>query len=274
MKFQHDFAAGQGGTAAEPPVVHPDRPVPRFRPLKALHHFRELLKDKEDTEQVFHIFECLPRKNFRSDAKAFTLSETGRAVRAQEPSLPDLLDDHDRLRAMPEGSLAHAYCDFMEQEGLTAAGLVAESDKFQQKSYGDLIEWYGYRQRDTHDLLHVLTGYGRDALGEQCVLAFTYGQSPALGHLFIAYGGGLNLKQTVKSKAPIFKAIREAQKMGRACPKITDRSITDLLARPLDEIRREFGIGTPEYYQQSHDIYRSEGIDPYDLLAEGEAKAA
>lgn len=249
-------------------MVHPDRVIPRIRPMKALHHFRELLKDKEDTEQVFHIFEALPRKNFRSDAETFAMSEAGKAIRAEEPFLPDLLDDHDRLRAMPEGSVAHAYCDFMEKEGLSAAGLVAESDKFYQQKYGDLIEWYGHRQRDTHDLLHVLTGYGRDALGEQCVLAFTYGQSPALGHLFIAYGGGLNLKQTVKSDAPVFKAIREAQKMGRTCPKITDRSITELLARPLDDVRREFGIQPPEYYHAAHAVYRAQGLNPYDLLAE------
>lgn len=47
-----------------PIAVHPDRPKLRKRPLKALHHFRELLKDKEDTKQVFWIFEALPRKSF------------------------------------------------------------------------------------------------------------------------------------------------------------------------------------------------------------------
>ena len=74
-----------------------------------------------------------------------------------------------------------------------------------------MIEWYGWRNRDTHDLLHVLTGYGRDAVGEQCVLAFTYGQSPAPAHLFIAYAGGYNVKKTIQTKAPIFRAINEAR---------------------------------------------------------------
>ncbi|GAB5489058.1 MAG: hypothetical protein Pars2KO_26280 [Parasphingorhabdus sp.] len=269
MKMNHKF--NTAGT--EPMHVHPERPESRFRPLKALHHFRELIKDKEDTEQVFHIFECLPRRNFRMEALAFSTSEKGEHIRGQEPYLPDILDDHERLRAMPEGSLAHAYCDFMEKEGLSAAGLVEEFDKFHARKYGDLIEWYGNRQRDTHDLLHVLTGYGRDALGEQCVLAFTYGQSPAPAHLFIAYLGGLNLKKTIKSKAAVFKAITQARKMGRACPRITEESILEMLAQPLDELRKQMNIETPTAYLEAHKAYRSEGIDPYDLLGDQAAVA-
>ena len=46
---------------SEPIFRHPGRPVPKFRPFRAMHHFRKLIADKEDTEQVFHIFQCLPR---------------------------------------------------------------------------------------------------------------------------------------------------------------------------------------------------------------------
>jgi len=264
MKIDHDFSPT--GTD-EPVFMHPDRKPLRFRPLKALHHFNELIKDKEDTEQVFHIFEALPRRNFLSEAKAFSESAEGIALRESEPYLPDLLDDHARLRRMPEGSLAHAYCDFMEKEGLSAAGLVEEYDKFAPRKYGDLVEWYGNRQRDTHDLLHILTGYGRDALGEQCVLAFTYGQSPAFAHLFIAYAGAYNMKKTIKSDAPIFRAVREAQKSGRACPRVSDMNIEELLALPLEEVRNQFNITTPEYYHAAHDRFRDAGVDPYDMLA-------
>ena len=265
MKINHDFSApGDSNT----PFVHPERPAARFRPLKAIHHFRELIKDKEDTEQVFHIFESLPRPGFRKDAKTFVESAKGKELRVREPELAPILDDHARLREMPAGSLAHAYCDFMEKEGLSAAGLIAEYDRFSPRKYGDLIEWYGFRQRDTHDLLHVLTGYGRDALGEACVLAFTYGQNPALGNLFIAYAAGLNMKKQVKSKAPIFKAIREAQKMGKACPRINEENITELLAQPYEELRQRLHIRTPHFYHEAHAKFREKNVDPYDMLAQ------
>ena len=70
---------------------HPDRVEPRFRPLKALSHFRKLVANKEDTEQVFHIFESLPRKGFLPEAKAFIDSERGQQLMASEPFLPPLL---------------------------------------------------------------------------------------------------------------------------------------------------------------------------------------
>jgi len=253
--------------SAMPIAVHPERPKLRKRPLKAVHHFRELLKDKENTEHVFRIFEALPRKSFRDEASSFGLSEKGRAIHAREHYLPDLLDDHERLRAMPEGSVAHAYCDFMEKEGLSAAGLVAEGEKMGNRRYGDLVEWYGWRSRDTHDLLHVLTGYGRDAIGEQCVLAFTYGQQPALANLFIAYAGGVNVKKTIKTKAPILSAINEAKRFGKASPRICEESITDLLAEPLKAVRERFHITEPRHYHEVHRVLREEGRDPYDLLA-------
>jgi ubiquinone biosynthesis protein COQ4 len=161
----------------------------------------------------------------------------------------------------------------MEQEGLTAQGLVDEYEKFADKGerFNDLLELYGNRQRDTHDLSHVLTGYGRDALGEQCVLAFTYSQNPNPGVLFIAYAGGREIKRGMKD-VPIYSAIREAQNNGKAALKIAHQDIRALLAEPLAAARKRIGIGEPTLYNRAHEIMRSGGVDPYDLM--GQKKAA
>ena len=255
-------------TAADgTPLRHPDREMPKYRPLLAYHHFRELLKDKEDTSHVFRIFEALPHKSFMPRVRALMLSEQGERLRAEEPYLPPILDDHEALRQLPKGTVAHAYCDFMEREGLSAAGLVAEADKLGRKKFDDLVQWFAFRSRDTHDLMHVLTGYGRDALGEQCVLLFTYGQQPSHGHLLIGYAGALNIKRGAKgSKAPVFKAVRQAQKTGTACPALVAMSIRELLAMPLDEARAKLNIPEPHWYRECHRVWAQEGIDPYDLL--------
>ena len=109
------------------PLRHPTRPRSRYRPLAAVRHFRELLKDKENTAEVFRIYDALPSRQFVPRVRALTLSPHGDALRRSEPFLPPILDDHDALRKTPAGSVAHAYCDFMEREGLSAAGLVEES---------------------------------------------------------------------------------------------------------------------------------------------------
>lgn len=250
------------------PMVDPGRQRPRYRPLKAWHHFRNLVRDKENTGEVFHIFESLPWKGLFPSAEAFLTSEEGKAMRVSEPYLPAIFDDHAKLRAMPKGSLAHAYCDFMESEGLTAKGLVDEFESF-MKARGDFRDqfgWYMNRIRDTHDLLHVLTGYGRDALGEQCVLAFTYGQQPAPAHLFIAYAGAIEIKRLVKSDAPVLAAIREGQRLGKACPRLAEQPVLELLPLPIEEVRKRLNISPPRYYHECHRIWRATGLDPYHVL--------
>lgn len=266
--FPRNGAAAQTGPDGTL-VFHPDRPHLKMRPLKAWRHFRRLLKNKENTEEVFRIFESLPSRDLEPRARRFVLSQTGQRIREREPYLPDILDDHDFLRKLPENSVAHAYLDFMESQGLTAAGLVAEYDKFlgERPKYGDLFEWYINRYRDTHDLLHVLTGYSRDALGEQCVLAFTHGQNGGLGNLFIAYAGAFHLRSHHAKGAPVIAAVREGQRLGKACPRVAEMSIRDLLARPLAEARQAFRIDPPRVYHKCHQYWRARGIDPFDLLA-------
>jgi ubiquinone biosynthesis protein COQ4 len=251
------------------PFYHPDRIRPRFRPFKAIGHFRNLIADKEDTEQVFHIFEALPRSTFIEHARNFVESDRGRALMVSEPSLPEILDDHEALKKLPANSVAHAYMTFIQREGLSAAGLVAESEKFRgpDKRYDDMIEWYGNRQRDTHDLLHILTGYGRDALGEQCVLGFTYGQNKGWGNLLISYAGAFELRRRVGGGAPVIAAVREGQRAGTGTIRIAEQDIRALLAEPLDAARTRLGIGEPTLYKRAHEIYRAQGINPYDFLA-------
>jgi ubiquinone biosynthesis protein COQ4 len=249
-------------------LLHPDRPQAKYRPLRAVRNFQMLMKDKEDTAAVFRIFESLPSKTFLPRIAELSLSERGADLRRTEPCLPDILDDHAALRRTPKGSLAHAYCDFMEAEGLTAAGLVAESDRAGRPRFPDLVEWYINRSRDTHDLFHVLTGYGRDALGEASVLLFTHGQSPSQGHLLIGYAGAANIKKMAKgSRAPIFGAVREAHRTGNGAPQLMAQPIRQLLERPLDEVRAQLRIPEPTAYRECHRVWAAEGINPHNLLA-------
>ena len=272
-KYSNMFAAD--GTV----LRHPDRPQAQYRPLRAVRSFQALIKDKEDTSLVFKIFESLPSRGFMERVRDFTMSPHGEHLRSTEPNLPEILDDHATLRRTAKGSLAHAYCDFMESEGLSAAGLVAESERLGRPRFPDLVEWFINRSRDTHDLFHVLTGYGRDALGEQCVLLFTHGQSPSQGHLLIGYAGAANIKKMVKgSDAPVFGAVRQAHRTGKGAPSLMAQPIRELLTRPLEDVRASLRIPQPTKYRECHRIWQAEGIDPYDLLAtkqdEGELLAA
>jgi ubiquinone biosynthesis protein COQ4 len=252
-------------TASALPFLSSTRQPLRFRPFKAMGHFRKLVADKEDTAQVFHIFDALPRMNFVDNARAFATSAHGRALMTSEPFLPPILDDHGWMEALPEGAVGRAYVDFMKREGLSANGLFEESVKMGRPRYEDQLQWVIDRMRDTHDLLHILTGYGRDPLGEQCVLAFTYGQQPSLGNLFIAWAGAIEIKRSVKPKASVLGAVREAQANGKRAIRLIDQDIRALMAEPLAAARARLGIAAPTIYERAHAEWRGQDVDPYRL---------
>jgi ubiquinone biosynthesis protein COQ4 len=248
---------------------HPDRPPAKIQPLKAWRHFRKLIANKEDTEQVFHIIAALSGRKFGEMARKFWETPKGKALLESNERLIDMLDDHDSIKKLPAGTVGRAYVEFMEREGLSAAGLEAEYAQFRTSypDFGDVVERYGDRLRDTHDMLHILTGYGRDALGEQCVLGFTYAQNHNLGVGFIAYAGGLELKYRVAKSAPIMKAVHEGYRIGKAAKNIAQEDIAALLREPLADARKRLGIAEPVTYKAAHAAMRSGGIDPYNLLA-------
>ena len=257
------------------PLVAPDRKISGFRPLKVLHHFGKLVEDKEDTEQVFHIIEATKGRRSHAQAHAFIRSEEGQRFMADDVSIPAMLDDHDRWADCGPETVAAHYIAFMKREGLSAAGLVAESHKWAppESLPRDQTQWYFDRLRDTHDLFHVLTGYGRDALGEASLLGFSYEQNHNTGILFIAYAGARQIKKVSGTKAPLFAAIREGRRLGRAAGKIAHQDIAALMRENIDAARARLNIGTPEAYRQCLAILESEGT-MREQLTLGGAQAA
>lgn len=250
------------------PIIHPERQRPRFDFAKALRHFRVIVKDKERTDEVFGYFDALPWRDVGDVAAAFLNTDTGRAIYQDEPFLPDMLDDHATLRSMPEGSFAQAYCDFMEAEGLTAYGIVEEANVTRKgvTRIDDGVEWYNDRLRDVHDIIHVLTGYGRDTLGEQCLFVWQSHQRPCPGRLSISWIAMLLMKAKLRTKAPFFRAYLQARRDGQLTQRLAEQPIRDLLPLPLEEVRRRLNIPEPTKYLRVLEIWRSEGVDPHALL--------
>lgn len=245
----------------------PARPALALRPVAAYRHFRKLVADKEDTAQVFYMSECLASRRSRDLAEAFCGSAAGRALMTSEPYLPELLDDHEALLRLPAGSVARAYVDFMRREGLSAAGLVEASTVPGIGRHPDQLQWFTDRLRDLHDLAHILTGYGRDALGEQCVLGFTSAQYHDRTEWIIAWLGALEMCARVKTRAPFLRAVGEARRNGAVATKIYAQDVRALLAEPLGAARARLGIPPARQYERAHRRLRDEGLNPYEVMA-------
>jgi len=243
--------------------IHPDRKTPRIRPIKAMRHMRRLIADKEDTGQVFHIIEALDGDAIVQNFKAFAASEEGAKRLRERRYLPPLLDDHEWIRKLPDGTVGRAYVEFMEREGLTAQGLVDESEirsKGGRRDFDDDLLWYGNRLRDTHDMFHVLSGYGRDALGEDSLLAFTGSQTPGRGIKFIAYMGCRQIAREVPREARVWDCYREGKRNGAVAKKIDQQDIIELLKQPLDKARARLNIAPPVAYQHAISVCEAAGL--------------
>ncbi|MEM1052006.1 MAG: Coq4 family protein [Pseudomonadota bacterium] len=259
------------------PLVAPDRVVSGFRPLKVLHHYGKLVEDKEDTEQVFHIIEATKGRKSHKQAWDFIKSDDGQRFLRDEVDIPAILDDHARWADLPENSVGKHYIRFMEREGLSAQGLVDESHKWAppEERPQDQTEWYFDRLRDTHDLFHVLTGYGRDALGETSLLGFSYAQNYNNGVFFIAYAGAHQIKKVTGTKAPLYGSVREGQRLGKAAAKIAHLDVAALMHEDIDEVRARLNIGKPVVYRACLATLEAEGHteDMLDLSAKPTVQA-
>ena len=186
-----------------------------------------------------------------------------------------MLDDHARWADCAPDTVAATYIAFMRREGLSAAGLVAESEKFMppEKQLGDLTEWYFKRLRDTHDLFHILTGYGRDALGEASLLGFSYEQNHNRGIWFIAYAAAHQIKKSTGTRAPIYASINEGRRLGKAARKLAHMDVEAVMRMELGEARAKLGVGEPVVYRECLRILEAEGKLGEDLMAPQPAAA-
>lgn len=224
----------------------------RYRPLVALKALRTLLRDKEDTAQVFRIIDALGGPSFEKLYRRFRSQSNALELLERPRSLCDVLGDRAYLATLPEGSLGRDYLAFMEREQITADGLVAASDEGhgEREVVDPLMRRMGERLRDSHDLYHVLGQYGRDGMGEVCVLAFTHGVSGNPGIALVILGGIFKYRQELPGQ-PVVAMARQAWQLGRAATFLPGADWEALLPVETSEVRRRLNIGTPTAYHAS-----------------------
>ena len=221
----------------------------RLQPLVALAAFRKLMQNPDDTHQVFMIGEALRGNSLARVTERFRATDLGRAVLAGRHALLPILADRTALAALPDGSLGRAYLDFVVAESLSAQGLAEAARKRDAMSRATPDEQAFRRHlRDSHDLWHVLTGYGRDPLGEVCLLAFTYAQTRLTGLGAIAFLGTFRIARALRPQS-VRAAVLDGYRTGRAATWLPGQDWTDLLACDVDRARARLGLPAPSRYR-------------------------
>jgi ubiquinone biosynthesis protein COQ4 len=218
-----------------------------LRPFTALRAAGRLLRDPEDTRQVFVVMTALRGRSGRRMFDRFLATPVGASVVSERRRLLDRLQDRAGLAALPEGSLGRAYLVLMEGEHLTADGLVEASEAGRLGAVSAAAVLFRDRMRDMHDLTHVVTGYGRDGLGELCLLAFMFRHTGNLGGALIALMGlGKFARHGAGRMAR--RALFEAFAHGGQARWLPGQDWEALLPLPLGEVRRQLAIVAPAFY--------------------------
>lgn len=222
----------------------------KMQPLVAMKAMGRLLKNAEATEEVFVIIQALAGDSVERGFEKFRHTEHAEDILNQKIPLLEVLSDRVALRQLPEGSLGRAYLKFMEAGGITAEGLkdASEMGREDERFEDPEVDLYGLRLRDQHDLWHVATGFGRDVAGEACLLAFTYAQTKNRGIGFIALIGALDLSKNYGSQ--MFTSMWQGYRMGKKAKWMPGQYWEKLLAKPLEQVRLELGLETPDEYEK------------------------
>ena len=230
-------------------AASPDTPIPRPRRRwgAALRALRRLMSDKDDTGQVFEIMGALNGGSTARNYRRLLTTPRGGRLAYERLELASQLMDDVWLNGFAPGTVGAAYREFVRGENLSAQGLVDISAQINGRN---LIlhphAWMGRRTRDSHDIWHVLSGYHRDALGEACLVAFSYAQTGSLGWAVIALGAALRRRSDPQH--PYTRAIWQGYRRGKAAKWLPGEDYVELFAEPLDAARRRLNITPPTIY--------------------------
>lgn len=207
---------------------------------------RALFEDPEDTEQVFRVVTALRGKSLERAYRRFRSTDTGTRILSHEIDLLTSLRDRNSLEKHKESSLARTYLHFVRSADLTADGLVEASYEATENIEDRDLLRYLNRIRDMHDLWHTLTRYGREPLGEACLLAFTFAQMKNPGTAFIVILGSRRLAKGYGRGT--IHALWRAYRDGKRASWLAAQPFEEMLGTDVDQLRSMLSIPEPTAY--------------------------
>ena len=216
---------------------------PLARWSRALRSLSRILANPEATDEVLVFLQLANSGALRRRAAAFFADPRGRKLYAEQRKIDSRTVDLDKLIALPEGTLGHAYAAFLRSRGLTPEVFDDAPEGVTDPQLSYVIQ----RTRQTHDLWHVVTGCETDPAGEVALQAFTYAQVHAPGNAILAIAGAL---KGVRQKPGILRDIVTLYRTGARAQRLPVFPWEDHWATPLTEVRTMLGL--PSRPQRRH----------------------
>jgi ubiquinone biosynthesis protein COQ4 len=171
------------------------------------------------------------RETYVRLAEKMRKTAEGRRILDERRTLPGI--DLDALAALPEGTLGHEYARYFRSRGI-------EPFTFEFRLADD-ADFLNKRYRETHDIHHMITGYGNDDLGEVELQAFYVGNLHLLHAALIAVTWiPVQIARGAVFEIPgSVRRLRAAYRRGKRSRMLLGVSFDELWDRPVSELARE-----------------------------------
>jgi ubiquinone biosynthesis protein COQ4 len=221
-RIKQGAVVARGVWACADLILHPDRFERVYEITSALASF-----STQDLERMRVLFETQP------------VGAT--ALRERRRLAPDL----QQLSKLPAGSLGRTYAEHMIRNNISASVLPETGDRVvrPRHPFGAELQFIRAHIYDTHDIWHVVTGFGTDIAGELGLQGFGAAQTPyslpfvllGLGCLHTAFKG-------IDDSARRMDAVRSGWLIGKRASPFFGVRWDEHWARPLTQVRRELQV--------------------------------
>ena len=152
---------------------------------------------------------------------------------------PPLQPDIDQLRQLPPGTLGRRYADLILSLGY-------DPEFFRPRDTGSDDRWLTQRIATTHDIHHVVAGFGTEAAGENGVLAITAAQIGFPGYVLLTTAGPLAAFRFQPERFPVLSdAVAHGHAIARQARTLAAVRWEEGWQRPVRQWRLELGISDP-----------------------------
>jgi ubiquinone biosynthesis protein Coq4 len=148
---------------------------------------------------------------------------------------PDPID-LQKLQTLPEGSLGRCYANQLISLGITPDTLIDPSP------VTNANEFVIHRLKETHDIVHVLTGFGIDGISEIGLQGFNLAQNRSPLAVMLIFGSMLSSLQNDEPLEPLLRALAHGFQMGLDAELVVSRKLEEGWDRPLKDWRKELKL--------------------------------
>jgi ubiquinone biosynthesis protein Coq4 len=202
--------------------------------LKAVNRLIWLTQEPANFEAIYDLDELLQKTNLSQISLDYLKSQPEVAAVIQERYLAPV-PDLNKLMAYPQESLGYAF----------ASHLIAnqfDPTFYRQRNVIDDVSYIAVRRSQTHDIHHVITGFGTDLGGELGLQAFQFAQFRSPIAITLLVTGIIHNFANPHTLEEQMKQIFCGWEMGLKAKPLMAQKWEEQWAKPLLQWRAELGI--------------------------------